>query len=268
VNNARSLITEVPEVTVSAFSMAMGVKRPGYQLVSLYNPLEAPLEAVEPTISTQSCRLPDQIGIYLDLYVPLLAFTTLFIAIPRIYRHFTTTRKQRMSTSTSSPKASSSKAHGKTYSRGYNHARALSRQSLYSDSEPSSDDEAYGYDAASPEFGFGASYHTDSDGLPTPVTAASYLDRKKAGSVRRVSRVYLWDGGRKRADDPASGAPASRACWSLFQRARKLLWAPWIGYWLARSGVHVLLVSTVVSVWRVVWPSLALAALVWLWYFL
>ncbi|KAK0618065.1 hypothetical protein B0T17DRAFT_536803 [Bombardia bombarda] len=58
----------VPEITVKSFSMAMGVPTPGFQMVSLYNPVDAdgkPLgEAGKPTLQTHLCLLPAPLAIY------------------------------------------------------------------------------------------------------------------------------------------------------------------------------------------------------------
>lgn len=61
-----SSITSVRETTVKAFSMAMGVRQPGYHLLSLYppttdNPSSGGFRQV-------NCVLPDQIGIWLNVY--------------------------------------------------------------------------------------------------------------------------------------------------------------------------------------------------------
>ena len=60
----------VREVTVKSFSMAMGIRKPGFQLLSVPEDDGASAGAVD-----QLCLLPDQIGIYLDRYIPLVALT-------------------------------------------------------------------------------------------------------------------------------------------------------------------------------------------------
>lgn len=55
--------------------MAMGIKRPGFQLLSL-----APTELRNPNLQYKPnddspCFLPDQIGIYLRIYLPVFVFT-------------------------------------------------------------------------------------------------------------------------------------------------------------------------------------------------
>lgn len=60
----------VREVTVKSFSMAMGIRKPGFQLLSVPANDGDGAGAVD-----QLCLLPDQIGIYLGGYLPLVALT-------------------------------------------------------------------------------------------------------------------------------------------------------------------------------------------------
>ncbi|KLO20354.1 Metallo-dependent phosphatase, partial [Schizopora paradoxa] len=66
----------VREVTVKSFSMAMGIKKPGFQLLSLL-PHES--GTVFPqgvnTFADAPCLLPDQLTIYIERYLPLFVFT-------------------------------------------------------------------------------------------------------------------------------------------------------------------------------------------------
>ncbi|KAI0051173.1 Metallo-dependent phosphatase [Auriscalpium vulgare] len=55
-----------PEITVKSISMAMGVRRPGFHLLSL-----AP--AAPP--AHRPCALPDQLAVYLRVYLPLFVLT-------------------------------------------------------------------------------------------------------------------------------------------------------------------------------------------------
>jgi hypothetical protein len=55
-----------------SFSMAMGVRRPGFQLLSL--------SPSPPSSRTTPCLLPDQIAVYLRIYVPLLLFSLALLA--------------------------------------------------------------------------------------------------------------------------------------------------------------------------------------------
>ena len=73
--------TTVRETTVKSFSWAMGVRRPGFQLLSLWNPLDdtgKPMTNSLPTVQTHLCLLPDQIGILIN-YGKLAGFTILVL---------------------------------------------------------------------------------------------------------------------------------------------------------------------------------------------
>ncbi|KAL1735503.1 Metallo-dependent phosphatase-like protein [Schizophyllum commune] len=61
------------EITVKSLSMAMGVRRPGYQLLSLA-PAERGADDAA-AAATALCLLPDQLHIYLGVYVPLLVLS-------------------------------------------------------------------------------------------------------------------------------------------------------------------------------------------------
>ena len=62
----------VREVTVKTFSMAMGIKTPGFQLLSLVPPNASTPNA--PTHADMACNLPNQLGIYLNVcQLPLLS---------------------------------------------------------------------------------------------------------------------------------------------------------------------------------------------------
>lgn len=69
----------IPEITVKTLSMVMNVRRPGFQLLSL-----APTELRDhdiPTYKDVPCLLPDQLRIYLNIYLPLLAVSIIFVCI-------------------------------------------------------------------------------------------------------------------------------------------------------------------------------------------
>ncbi|KAJ7780523.1 Metallo-dependent phosphatase-like protein [Mycena maculata] len=71
------------EVTVKSFSMAMGIRRPGFQLLSLVPP-----HSMHGSLSHADslCLLPDQLGIYLSTYIPLLVLSLIIICIANIHR--------------------------------------------------------------------------------------------------------------------------------------------------------------------------------------
>ncbi|KAI0769687.1 Metallo-dependent phosphatase-like protein [Trametes elegans] len=76
----------IPEITVKSFSMAMGIRRPGYQLLSLVPPSSS---AQDQTFAHKPCLLPDQLGIYLSVYVPLIALTLAILLLSNIRRSCT-----------------------------------------------------------------------------------------------------------------------------------------------------------------------------------
>jgi len=57
----------------------MNVRRPGFQLLSL-NPAELRRDGY-PTFDHTPCLLPDQLKIYLDIYLPLLAISILVVFV-------------------------------------------------------------------------------------------------------------------------------------------------------------------------------------------
>ena len=70
----------IREVTVKSISWAMGVRKPGFLLLSLWNPVDEEGKAISqdpmkaPTIQTHLCLLPDQLSIFIR-YGLLLALT-------------------------------------------------------------------------------------------------------------------------------------------------------------------------------------------------
>ena len=63
--------------------MAMGVRRPGYQLLSLVPPTTY---QTGPTLAHQMCLLPDQLGIYLSVYIPLVLITLAALLVSNLRR--------------------------------------------------------------------------------------------------------------------------------------------------------------------------------------
>ncbi len=89
----------VKEVTVKAFSMAMGIRKPGFQLLSLVPP-EQVITSQE-TFADMPCILPDQLDIYLSVYVPLLVFSIVLLFLANVYRVY----KNGMPLPSTSPRA-------------------------------------------------------------------------------------------------------------------------------------------------------------------
>ncbi|KAF2771818.1 hypothetical protein EJ03DRAFT_9503 [Teratosphaeria nubilosa] len=82
-NIEKAAIKSVRETTVKSFSWAMGVRRPGFQLLSLWNPVDERGETVGtplPTIQTQICLLPDQLNVFID-YALLLGATLMVLTV-------------------------------------------------------------------------------------------------------------------------------------------------------------------------------------------
>ncbi|KAK7757899.1 hypothetical protein SLS62_000277 [Diatrype stigma] len=77
----------IREITIKSFSMAMGVPTPGFQMVSLYNPVDAqgkPLPGSPPkTLQTRLCLLPNQISTYMTYAV--LGVVTILVLVARAF---------------------------------------------------------------------------------------------------------------------------------------------------------------------------------------
>jgi hypothetical protein len=76
---------KIKEITVKSISWAMGVRRPGFQMTSLWNPIDKKGNRISlsgssstSTIENQLCLLPDQLGIFIK-YAVLLAFTLIVL---------------------------------------------------------------------------------------------------------------------------------------------------------------------------------------------
>ncbi|GAA6021325.1 hypothetical protein JCM11491_005804 [Sporobolomyces phaffii] len=99
----------VTETTVKSFSMSMGISRPGFTLLTLYPPRSSlggsnstpttttttTTAAAAAPFTERSCVLPSQLGIYLDVYVPLAAALYLALVVPKLYRLVTKFMKRR-----------------------------------------------------------------------------------------------------------------------------------------------------------------------------
>ncbi|KAH9924870.1 Metallo-dependent phosphatase-like protein [Fomitopsis serialis] len=72
----------VQEITVKSFSMAMGIRQPGFQLLSV----GTPPSNFTSSLATVPCLLPDQLGIYINVYVPLFVFSVALLLASNIHR--------------------------------------------------------------------------------------------------------------------------------------------------------------------------------------
>lgn len=73
----KGTIRRIREISVKSISMVMNVRRPGFQLLSLF-PANLRQEG-NPTHADNPCVLPDQIKIYLERYLPLIAMSLLIV---------------------------------------------------------------------------------------------------------------------------------------------------------------------------------------------
>ncbi|KAK4050039.1 hypothetical protein OIO90_005229 [Microbotryomycetes sp. JL221] len=78
----------VIETTVKAFSMAMGIRQPGYTLLSLYAPLDSSRPTTSSTYTLTNCVLPDQIGIWLFVYLPITSLILFLSLLPKLFKIF------------------------------------------------------------------------------------------------------------------------------------------------------------------------------------
>lgn len=69
--------------------MAMGIRRPGFQLLSLISTIPSPDHITQmpvPPPLHAPCSMPDQLGIYLYIYIPLVLLTLLVLLTFNIVR--------------------------------------------------------------------------------------------------------------------------------------------------------------------------------------
>ncbi|MCJ1306508.1 hypothetical protein MMC25_000151 [Agyrium rufum] len=82
----------IREITVKSISWAMGVRKPGFLLVSLWNPIDENGSSIAgsgsgSTMQTHLCLLPDQLGIFLR-YLLMFAFTISVIISRAVWSTF------------------------------------------------------------------------------------------------------------------------------------------------------------------------------------
>ena len=76
----------IREITVKSLSWAMGVRKPGFLMVSLYNPIDehgaslqrGPGQPASTSIQSHLCLMPDQLGIFI-FYGEIIALTALIL---------------------------------------------------------------------------------------------------------------------------------------------------------------------------------------------
>jgi ethanolamine phosphate phosphodiesterase len=87
-DSVKAKYQQIREITVKSFSWAMGVRKPGFLLVSLWNPVDAHGNTIGtplPTVQTHNCLLPDQLGIFID-YGLLFAITLIALLVEALVR--------------------------------------------------------------------------------------------------------------------------------------------------------------------------------------
>jgi hypothetical protein len=79
----------IDETTVKSLSWAMGIRKPGFLMLSLWNPIAPEDASLRPDVTMNShlCLMPDQLGIFIH-YAVTLAFTLSALAIRAAYLTF------------------------------------------------------------------------------------------------------------------------------------------------------------------------------------
>lgn len=170
---------------MKSFSMAMGIRRPGFQLLSLTSTIpsfEALTQLPNSSLDTP-CFLPDQLGIYLNIYIPFTILSLLSLLAFNIHRTHTRNNKQQQRRSVVSPRSSYP---------DYSASRATSE-----------------YELSRRLLGRCNTEDTDEDPLPPPVTKPGKLacSSKLRGRLSSCSWVFYCLGRRRRI---AVSLPCSR----------------------------------------------------------
>ena len=196
-----SLLTTIREVTVKAFSMAMGVRKPGYHLLSLY-PQSPTLPPSAPAKYTQTnCVLPDQIGIWLNVYLP--TFIGLLLALLVRKGIYWSRGQMRRESSTARSNGLSVHSHSRSLSRKVIGVFVGNGSQNGAGGRRGLDDEGEAEDQFSrfPTFdGMNSSYHSGIDDEGPLLASQMGRDggggtEKRPQRVRRVSRVWAWEKG-------------------------------------------------------------------------
>ncbi|OJD14821.1 hypothetical protein AJ78_04877 [Emergomyces pasteurianus Ep9510] len=90
--NHREFSGSPKEITVKSLSMAMGVRRPGFQMASIHNPIDLQTgksinAASSSTIQNRLCLLPDQVSTFVQ-YAYVLFLTILVLLLRAVTRSF------------------------------------------------------------------------------------------------------------------------------------------------------------------------------------
>ncbi|KAK4686702.1 ethanolamine phosphate phosphodiesterase, partial [Tremellales sp. Uapishka_1] len=96
----------IKEITVKSFSSSTGIRRPGFQLLSLIPPSNNEAFPPQLTHADVPCFLPDQLGVYNRVYLPLAILTVLYLVFTNSRAAWTRLRSN--SSTTHDPKGRSS----------------------------------------------------------------------------------------------------------------------------------------------------------------
>jgi len=191
----------IREITVKSLSWAMGVRKPGFVMLSLWNPIDAKGRSLgaDPTIQTHLCLMPDQLGIFIR-YGTLAGISLLLLVLRAAYLTFHPSRsKFARSADPVLPTVENGKANGSTA-----HQKDVSASSNSSSLAPSSDHLAVRSASArtrsiSPAsgYGLGAEYNAPLANVPLIEHAGYYgLDddsdedeRKPISTARRPRKL-------------------------------------------------------------------------------
>lgn len=157
------------EVTVKSFSMAMGIQRPGYLLLSLpflppSSPPPSSSSLLDPSFSP--CLLPSQLDVYLYLYIPLLILSLLLIYGHRLHRLLSTSRRHHA-------RQNGLPIHG--------HHKSLSRSLFHL--RPPTTSRAGGDDGSDEDDGMISDYATYVSPSPTRMTHSAYPPASSHGHL-------------------------------------------------------------------------------------
>jgi hypothetical protein len=167
----------VKEITVKSFSMAMGIRRPGFQLLSLTSTISSvetltQLPNSPPSPLDTPCFLPDQLGIYLSVYVPFIVLSLLSLLAFNIHRCHTRNNKRHQRRPEDSPRFSH---------RDHSAGHATNE-----------------YEISRRPFGRNHTEYTDEDPLPPPVTKQPARSSKLRSRFSSSSWSFYLLGRRRR----------------------------------------------------------------------
>ncbi|KAI0093183.1 Metallo-dependent phosphatase-like protein [Irpex rosettiformis] len=239
----------VKEISVKSFSIAMGIHRPGFQLLSLIPPSSPSSSSSGPTFVDAPCFLPYQISTYVFVYGPLAAFSILVLLFSHVYRvnissarpSMPASQSQYLQTLSSSPLSYDAEQVRSSALRPSNSNNTL--QILRNYDAPDDTGEA---DFMLPP--------------PSPTPNITAKARRRNGYVSRIPTVFRFSlGGRKMVADLTSVRDLLGACGGRCGGAR--------GQEFSRSGRRIGVVrGWLTDVWGVGWVAMGVFLLLAWWF--